>query len=228
MSWRTNPILIRSRSFGRAVGINRLIARLGSSGYEERYDASLTACIRLGDVVWDIGANVGFYTTQFSNLVGGTGKVVAFEPSPANFARLRAACSTLPNVDLQPCALGNASGQLRFQQGDDALGATSRIVDDDRTADVVDVRVGDDLISDGALPQPTIIKIDVEGFEVEVLEGLVRCIQSTRLRAVGVEVHFGIVSQRGLAQTLAVIEARFQAANFRVTWPDNSHLLAVR
>jgi len=93
MSLRSNPIVIRLRSIGRTLGINPLIARvIGDKTYEARFDEAFLAEIRDGDCVWDVGANRGIYTESIAGRVGASGKVVAFEPSPANFPALKARC----------------------------------------------------------------------------------------------------------------------------------------
>lgn len=228
MSWRTNSVVLWARNVGRALGINRLVGGLTQHGYEVDYDTRLSSCVRGGDVVWDIGANVGYYTTQFAERVGPEGAVIAFEPSKLNFARLQAACEGLHQVSLQQFGLGDVRGQVGFRQGTDKLGATSQVVSDASGADVVEIRVGDELISAAILPQPNIIKMDVEGFEGEVLRGLHACLASPDLRAVGVEIHFGILKQRGWGLAPQVIESALRAAGFSVSWPDHSHLLATR
>lgn len=227
MSWRTNTAVLWARNAGRTVGLNRVLARFGDKGYERKYDEQLTSRIHPGDTVWDVGANVGYYVAQFSRLVGPRGTVVAFEPSARNFQRLQAACASLPNVRLRPCGLGNVRGRVHFQQGADDLGATSKVVDG-AGADVVEIEVGDRLVAAGTAPPPNAIKIDVEGFEGEVIEGLATCINSPALRVVGVEVHFGILAQRGLGHVPRTIEGTLAAAGLTVGWPDKSHLLATR
>ena len=51
-------------------------------GYEESFRAAMFACIRPGDCVWDVGANIGLYSELFAAAVGPAGKVISFEPSP--------------------------------------------------------------------------------------------------------------------------------------------------
>lgn len=228
MSWRTSTIGVFARDIGRTLGVNRFVARLRAHGYEENYEAKLSASIQQNDVVWDIGANVGYYTKQFAASVGESGTVVAFEPSALNFERLKSACAGLTTVRLLPYGLGSVSGRMRFEQGSDDLGATSRVIEDRDAGTIVDVRVGDELIASGAAPAPNVIKMDVEGFEGEVLSGLAASLRSPALRTIGVEVHFQILKQRGLGRTPHAIEAMLETAGFRVSWPDSSHILATR
>lgn len=227
MSWRTSSPGIWLRNLGRALGVNRLIVSAGNSGYESRYDRLLSAAFRPGDIVWDVGANVGYYTVRFAQLVGPSGHVVAFEPSAVNFAHLRESSAGLPHVRLEPFGLGAKSGQVGFRQGDDDLGATSHISYDGEAGDRAEIRTADEEIEKG-LPQPNVVKIDVEGYEGEVLTGMTRCLKSPLLRAIGVEVHFQILTERNLSSVPRQIERTLLDAGFNVSWPDNSHLLALR
>lgn len=92
----------------------------------------------------------------------------------------------------------------------------------------MEIRTGQGLIQSGDALAPNVIKIDVEGFEWEVLEGLGAHLASSSLRAIGVEVHFGILRERGLADAPQRIEDLLVRNGFRLLWPDNSHLLAIR
>ncbi len=234
MSWRTSGVVIVARSIGRVTGMNRLLAVwLNGRGYETRYDNHFSATLREGDCVWDVGANIGYYTRMFANRIGSTGKVFAFEPSPVNFARLREACGALSNVDPRPIGLARETGTVTFLQGDDELGATSRIIDSASSisgsvTSVVVVRPGAELIQSGEVAAPNIIKIDVEGFELEVLEGLGRELGSETLRAIGVEVHFKLLSLRDMSDAPHRIEQLLINNGFKIEWPDSSHILATR
>src|SRR6476660_6456407 len=68
--------------------------------------------VHMGDVVWDIGANVGEYTFQLSRLVGPTGRVIAFEPIGYNFDTLHATIKRghLVNVTAHKMAISDYSG----------------------------------------------------------------------------------------------------------------------
>ena len=89
MTWRTNGLVLAARNIGRTLGLNKVIASyLLGEGYEAKYDNCFSATLRQGDCVWDVGANVGYYTRSFCDRVGDAGFVFAFEPSPANYVRL--------------------------------------------------------------------------------------------------------------------------------------------
>jgi len=229
MSWRTNSFVLILRNIGRTLGLNKWIASyLLGGGYETRYDSNFSSALRQGDCVWDVGANIGYYTKLFSDRVGELGQVFAFEPSPVNFKRLVSACASIGNATLFPYGLGAEDGKFRFQQGADELGATSRIVETESEGMTVAIRSGTSLISSGEAPVPNAIKIDVEGFEYEVLEGLREYIQSPQLRLIGIEVHFHILKERGIPQIPQQIEVLLNSNGFSVSWSDSSHIIAIR
>lgn len=230
MSWRTSHLVLGARRVGRSLGLNRRIAAwLNGPGYETRYEHDFSAALEPGDCVWDVGANVGHYSRLFAQRVGREGAVIAFEPSPTNFTRLRSACAENCNIRLLNIGIGDASGELAFQQGTDELGATSRVVDaDSEGSETVEIRSGADLIDADGLPGPNAMKVDVEGFELEVLRGMGNHLATPSLRVIGIEVHFRLLSERGIGTAPQDIERILQENGFRVVWPDSSHILATR
>jgi hypothetical protein len=79
-----------------------------------------------------------------------------------------------------------------------------------------------------ALPTPNVIKIDVEGYELEVIEGLPRVLSSKELRSVFVEVHFSLLHNRKLDRAPAAILQTLRRHGFQVHWVDPSHIGARR
>lgn len=197
-------------------------------GYETRYDQRLAAWIRPGDCIWDIGANVGYYTRLFSERVTDAGKVFAFEPSPANFDRLVGECRSLRNVTFLRCGLGERDGSLQLRQGEDELGATSRITGEDSGDLPVEIRAANSLLVEGSVAAPNIVKIDVEGFEWEVLDGMSSLFANPCLRVVGIEIHFELLEERRMGHVPREIERLLRAFAFSVSWPDRSHVIGVR
>ncbi len=183
------------------------------------------------DVVWDVGANVGHYTKLFADITDSQGKVFAFEPSPQNYKRLALNLKGVENVVLLPYGLGDKEETVAFKQGDDELGATSQVLDVTVSAgghDQVEICCGDRLVGSGSAGLPNFVKIDVEGFELEVLTGMRETLNSQKLRALGIEVHFGLLAARGMAHAPQQIEALLRRAGFSCSWPDSSHILATR
>lgn len=229
MSWRTHRAIVAARKIGRSLGANQWIARhLQPTGYEVRYQDCLLSAIRPGDCIWDVGANVGHYTRQFAARTGRDGVVFAFEPSPLNFPRLVQACGGLDNVRPMQMALGSEEGEVSLQLGADDLGATTRIVDASLGDSKVAMRSGRDLISARAALPPNVIKIDVEGYEGEVVDGLGAFLSNPGLRAIGIEVHFGILDGRGMSRAPDAIEGALRMHRFDVRWVDASHIFGAR
>ena len=77
------------------------------------------------------------------------------------------------------------------------------------------------------LPRPTVVKIDVEGLEGEVIRGMHRILGG--VRALFVEIHFQILDARGMRQTPAALVKELRGLGFsRIEWPDASHLAVFR
>jgi len=129
--------------------------------------------IKKGDVVLDIGANVGYYTLIYAKLVGEGGKVFAFEPDPDNFALLEknVEVNGYRNVVLIKKAVANKTGVVRLYLCEDNKG-NHRICDahDARESIEVEAIRLDDYFEayDGKID---FIKIDIEGAEQEALLG---------------------------------------------------------
>lgn len=233
----SNGVLLFVRGIGQRLGILRPMVRiyrnLFSRGYEDRFDAALIAEIRQGDVVWDVGANVGIYTSRFSDLVGQQGVVIGFEPSPGAFAELEAACAGRSNVRLMPLALSDAGGMADFDITD-ASAPTNSLRKSDAGGQgkthAIKVRVarGDDLVKGSEVPGPSIMKIDVEGFEAEVLRGMSGLLRASGVRGIFVEVHFQELNRRGLSDAPREITRTLEQSGFHVRWCDPSHIVALR
>jgi len=223
------------RALARKLGLIPYLSRMralanrlrGTAQYEAKFERAILDEVRPGDVVWDVGANVGLYTTQLSSAVGAHGRVIAFEPSPACFATLQRAAAHHPNVTLIQSALSDQPGQASLSVSDDPTTGSLFAAPGAHTVQVP-VAVGDELIAQGRAPLPAVLKIDVEGFEEEVLRGLSRTLADARCRAVLCEVHFGILDARGQRQAPTRIAAQLREHGFSTRWVDASHLAATR
>ncbi len=230
-----NKTTILLRSIARRLGLTRLVrAILPARDYEQAFSDRMMSSIRAGDVVWDIGANVGVYTLKFMDAVQGTGSVVAFEPSPqtARLLQQNVEKSVHRNAKVVTAAIGDFNGTAPMLISEAATSPTNRLCvehdsDDGRTV-TVPVYTGDSIRQQMQLPIPAIIKIDVEGFEKECLDGMPSILSDPQLRAVFVEIHFGILEQRGMRFVPAAIERCLVEKGLQVTWVDSSHIAATR
>lgn len=231
MSWQTNPITIKVRNFARDLGLTRIVGKLlQSGGYEQAFDDAMFAAIGQNDVVWDVGANIGYYSKKFADASSPGGKVLAFEPFPETVVQLQSAVVDWDNIAVVPKALGATPGIVRMAHGGDELGATNKIVSSSTSEGFTEVEVitGDALVESVDVPAPNIIKIDTEGFELDVLEGMARLLRKPGLRAIFIEVHFGNLAERGMSDAPAKIEKILSANGYRLRWLDPSHLAAYR
>lgn len=165
--------------------------------YEKAEIETLCSYIVPGDLVLDIGANIGLYTLPMSRAVGETGAVIAFEPDPDNvrFLRQNVQANGCNNVHIVNCALGNLDEERDLFQNEDNRGYLSFADLSGTDASVkVPVRRGDQILEELGVETPAVAKIDVEGAEPLVLEGLgsrPRCLQlefvTSQLRALDLD-----------------------------------------
>jgi FkbM family methyltransferase len=130
--------------------------------------------IRQGDVVVDAGAFTGDYTVYASRAVGSSGHVVAFEPDPNNLRRLkRNLKGELNNVTIINKGLWSHNGTLPFKMGDSGLTSGTTSNSDDIGVNDITVNVArlDDELEQLGISQINVLKMDIEGAEIEAIKG---------------------------------------------------------
>jgi FkbM family methyltransferase len=198
---------------------------LGS--YEIGVQLALQRLLRRGDVFYDVGANAGFFTVLAARLVGPRGLVFAFEPLPENVESVReqVELNRLSWCEVVPFAVGAHSGQsaLSYVPGRSALahlgprGFESELEIPVRTVTLDEFTARN--------PFPSLVKIDVEGAEAEVLEGAVAAMERGAhlvLELHGPEIAAEVVKMLGRAGYV------FESLNGSpATWPtEHTHLVA--
>jgi FkbM family methyltransferase len=201
------------------TGIAHRVRMLWHTGdYEDKFAEVLLSTIQPDDYVWDVGANVGYYTQRFSRVAQ---HVVAFEPVAENCRQIQS--KKMTNVDCLQLALGDTSGDLPMFV-DHQFSSVAVAPYPGAPQQTVKVARGDDLLT---LAPPTVVKVDVEGYELEVIRGMQRILGG--VRALFVEVHFQVLSQRGMQQAPAALVKDLKQMGFsRIEWPDASHIAAFR
>jgi FkbM family methyltransferase len=140
---------------------------LGS--YEMNKRLAFEAEIEPGTVIYDIGANVGYFSLLAAVLTGKEGKVFAFEPLPRNieFLRKHIELNKMAQISVIEAAVSDHSGEAYFD-----LGASSAM---GHLSEAGEMRVRmvclDEMLDKGELLPPDYIKLDVEGAEYEALQG---------------------------------------------------------
>jgi FkbM family methyltransferase len=144
------------------------VLRILNGTYEREQTALFEQMLDPGDTVLDVGANVGYYTLLASVLVGGGGRVHAFEPEPRNagFLRRHVQINGRGNVHVVQAAVSDVAGTARFDFGSGT--GTGRLAQSG-ALEVRTVRLDDYCAEHGLAPAA--IKIDVEGAEMSVLQG---------------------------------------------------------
>jgi FkbM family methyltransferase len=138
--------------------------------YEHEKQELVSKLVRKGGVVWDVGANAGFYTLAFSRLVGSSGTVCAFEPYAENVNNLmrHVRINHLTNTKVIQVALDKETGLASFE-----IGGSNRAghLSNKATSYFVPVLSIDDFLAHFPELTPKLLKIDVEGAESAVLAG---------------------------------------------------------
>jgi FkbM family methyltransferase len=137
----------------------------------------LSQHLAVGSVFYDIGANIGFFSVLAARLVGMQGQVYAFEPLPENADAIRRniKLNAFDNIQVIEAAVAERAGAAEFMvshySGGSSLAAAS-IPPDLKEIITVEMVALDDLLEQGRILPPHVVKIDVEGAELQVLKGM--------------------------------------------------------
>jgi len=145
----------------------------------------LERIVRPGMTIFDIGGNIGYYPLMELSLLGGTGKLVVIEPSPSNVDLLRRnlMLNNYDNVPVLRAAVSDISGKRAFYLSEQSNLGTFHPVGSGAqtlTGEVIDVdTVTVPMLAD-RYGLPGLIRMDVEGHEVEILNGLLADVERGR------------------------------------------------
>ena len=132
--------------------------------------------VRVGDVVYDVGANIGYVSLSLAKHVGASGKVIAFEPVPQSSACLRGnvQINELTNVLVLEIAASDRLGKATIRVTENLSTASLVWHRNDPSANELEIETIpiDELVDSGLLTSPSFVKIDVEGAEDKVLLGM--------------------------------------------------------
>jgi FkbM family methyltransferase len=174
---------------GLASGYRICVSPADNLGYllgtsEPHLQRIIRQYVATGDTVYDIGANIGYVSLSLAKSVGPTGRVIAFEPVPRNFDRLREniRINQLANVQLLEFAASEQSGEAVIRIAENLATASLVWHRNDPSAAQLTIRTVqiDQLVESGDLSSPSFVKIDVEGAEGSVLKGIRRTVAAAR------------------------------------------------
>lgn len=177
----TPQAVVRSLGGGvrmKLYGDSRLCEMLYFDQFEPETRRFLDAYLRPGDVFLDIGANVGLYTIAAARIVGGSGSVHAFEPCTQTFARLEenVRLNGLRGVSCHRCALSDSNAEAELSLAKDGFDAWNSLgkpyMGEPGGSETVRTVTLDSFVKEKQLAgRITAMKIDVEGWENQVLAG---------------------------------------------------------
>ena len=160
--------------------------RMFLGNYEPTETAWCKQCLGPGDTFIDVGANFGHYTTLGAALVGDKGKVFAFEPSPVASKVIEDAIteSGIHNIVLTRAAVGSKNGSASlFLPTTRYLHSPSILKSD---PDFVPIEIPlialDQFEPLKDVPSIKLVKIDVEGYEPDVLDGMEQLIRARKVK----------------------------------------------
>ncbi len=174
---------------GLASGYRICISPAQQLGYllgtdEPHLQKAIRDYVAVGDTVYDIGANIGYVSLSLAKRVGPAGKVIAFEPVPRNIEAFRQniEINALPNVRLLEAAASTHAGEAVIRMAENPSTASLVWHRNDPSATEFHTKTVsiDELVEAGEISYPKFVKIDVEGAEGSVLQGMRRTLAAVR------------------------------------------------
>lgn len=177
----------------RTPGELRNLDPAGGAQQEQKIVELLISTVHEGNVIFDVGANVGLYSVLLAKAVGDRGQVIAFEPEGECYQHLQdnLKLNGLTNVRAFRKALGERCCEAKLYRGEE--NADSSLVGPPTGTDIghelVEIVEGDEFAKAEGLPVPQLVKIDVEGYEYAVLQGLRRTLTHPACHLLCCEIH---------------------------------------
>jgi len=169
---------------GRQIFISFEISPRMYLGIHERWAVSLASeRAKAGDVVYDVGAHIGYMSLLFAQTVGSTGAVHSFEIIPSvaeTFLRRTVEANPFTNVVIHNVGISNVEESLELPVGPRQMTSLDYRAMQGQTMERCNAVRLDDYVSRQGLPVPDLIKIDAEGAEIGCLEGGEELIRSRR------------------------------------------------
>jgi len=142
--------------------------------YEPEDLSRVLSVVKAGDVCLDVGANMGVYSFYMSKKVGVSGKVYAFEPRPEIYEQLAENAGINPSLNVQPIqkAVSHQAGKLNFYADPKNPGTGSVVkASNNEVLCSVDTLSLDDFLLQEGIDRVGVMKIDIEGHEMSLVQG---------------------------------------------------------
>jgi len=171
----------------------RIIEATLEKGFGELYVIEqLLQALVPGDVAYDIGASLGTHTIFMAKKAGENGRVIAFEPETESYERLKMNIdlNSLKNITPVKIALGNGFSEQPLYAYGGGFGSFNLAgYGNSKYPEKASIVPGDFLVQDKKLPIPKVVKIDVEGYEYNVIRGMQRTLSNRICQFVCCEIH---------------------------------------
>ncbi|MEM8642492.1 MAG: FkbM family methyltransferase [Cyanobacteria bacterium P01_G01_bin.54] len=172
-----------------AKKFNILLANTSHIGIELENDLSRLIASEPLSIVFDVGANHGQSAIRFANAFK-SAQIFSFEPVSSNFQILSSKCASNPKIELIKKGIGKETGRFTIGLAD-CPGQHSLLLSDlSNRRETIDVITIDDVIREYKLEKIDLLKIDVEGLEMEVLEGAESTLENNKIRFIYAECIF--------------------------------------
>lgn len=221
-----HKITAEVNQFSMRLDLRETIQRLMFLGmYEPEQTAWFKQCLRPGDAIIDVGASFGYYTTLGATLVGPSGKVFAFEPSPVASQVIEEAIkdAAVHNILLTKAAVGREKGSASLFLPTTKYLHSPSILQSDPTFVPIQVPVIalDQFEPVLNVPKIKLVKMDVEGYEPDVLEGMKNLIKEKRVENIICEFNSGWLKRN--ATTSEQLLKRFMDYGYRIRAQTKLH-----
>lgn len=175
-----------------------------------------------GGTFLDVGANIGFITVRAARALGSRGNVIALEPHPGRYAALRRniELNELTNAVALPYAAGSSTGSGTIYEPIPSLGPHPLDVSMTNVGGAaiqVETRTVDGILQEFPESRLTLVKIDVEGFEPEVIDGMADTLRNRRP---------DVIFEALDPQALCVTSSKLQEFGYTVHDIDGMNFLA--
>jgi FkbM family methyltransferase len=204
----------------------RVLESAGGAGGEQRVIEVLVALLRPGDVVYDVGGNVGLFSAVLATTIGPSGVLIAFEPQAQNLK-----LNGLTHARCFRKALGDRSGEATLFASE-VIGNSTLVQhgQPEGGGETVEVVTGDEFVKAEGVPLPRVVKIDVEGFEYAVIQGLRATLAQPACELVCCEVHPTLLPPLipPLAIELVLRDIGFNQIETFPRWDGTFHLVAYK
>jgi FkbM family methyltransferase len=227
MDYSSNYIIFLRRII-RKTRLHLLIYKYLRRGrYEKNVKKVIKDNIKNGDIVWDVGSNIGLYTSLFSKLVKENGRIYSFEPHPTTFSILKK--KNLRNTTYLNFGLSNKKKNDYFTNYHDKKNVINSVVNKAQYSGQtikVKINTGDNIVKKKIAKIPNFLKIDVEGYELFVIKGMKNVLLNKNVKYIIIEVHHKALDQLRIKDGVKKIVKLLSKNNFKIKWISPSHIFA--